>query len=209
MLHSRGAAGCSSSSSKSAADAPLLCSCWGRPRVVHCRRLTLLLPLLLPPLQTAAANKGGLLSAMRQLADGHWVLAFSSADKAAAAVSLAQQHTERLQRLYRDALAVLCPLMPPAAAQQEQVLEQPPQCREQQLQQQPPDHRQQDLEHVSEPQECLQEQQQVVGADACPAGASHEAAAEQPTDLAAAADKAAATGQALGAAVALAAEAGG
>eukprot|EP00775_Hariotina_reticulata_P010403 gene10403-10561_t len=62
---------------------------------------------LLRVIKTAAAKKGGLLSAMRQLADGHWVLAFSAADKAAGAVHLVQQHTARLQALYRDALAPL------------------------------------------------------------------------------------------------------
>eukprot|EP00878_Enallax_costatus_P018191 GHUV01019139.1.p1 GENE.GHUV01019139.1~~GHUV01019139.1.p1 ORF type:complete len:212 (+),score=114.65 GHUV01019139.1:168-803(+) len=59
-------------------------------------------------MQTAAAKKGGLLSAMRQLADGHWVLAFSSGDKAAAAVNLVEQHAAHLRRLYGDALGPLC-----------------------------------------------------------------------------------------------------
>lgn len=59
-------------------------------------------------LQTAGAKKGGVLAAMRQLADGHWVLAFGSADKAALAVTMVQQHATRLQGLYREALAPLC-----------------------------------------------------------------------------------------------------
>jgi len=71
-------------------------------------------------LQTAAAKKGGLLSAMRQLADGHWVLAFSSADKASLAVTLVQQHATRLQALYGDALAPL------SGAQQQQQQQQQP-----------------------------------------------------------------------------------
>lgn len=59
-------------------------------------------------LQTAPAKKGGVLSAMRQLADGHWVLAFSAEEKASLAVALVQQHATRLQGLYGDALAPMC-----------------------------------------------------------------------------------------------------
>ncbi|KAF6253025.1 hypothetical protein COO60DRAFT_1704014 [Scenedesmus sp. NREL 46B-D3] len=57
---------------------------------------------------TAAAKKGGLLSAMRQLADGHWVLSFPAADRAAGAVQLVDMHVAHLQQLYGQALAPLC-----------------------------------------------------------------------------------------------------
>lgn len=72
------------------------------------------------PVQTATAKKGGLLSAMRQLADGHWVLAFSSADKASLAVTLVQQHATRLQGLYGDALAPMCGVLQQQEQQQQQ-----------------------------------------------------------------------------------------
>jgi hypothetical protein len=58
--------------------------------------------------QTAAAKKGGLLSAMRQLADGHWVLAFQSPERAAVAQRLVQQHNAHIRQLYEAALEPLC-----------------------------------------------------------------------------------------------------
>lgn len=82
-------------------------------------------------LQTAAAKKGGLLSAMRQLADGHWVLAFSSGDKAALAVTLVRQHATRLQGLYGDALAPMCG----TSQQQEELLQEPEEVPVQQQEQ--------------------------------------------------------------------------
>ncbi len=44
---------------------------------------------------------------MRQLADGHWVLAFPDGDRAAAARSLTHKHTNRLRALYSEALRPL------------------------------------------------------------------------------------------------------
>jgi hypothetical protein len=120
---------------------------------------------------------------MRQLADGHWVLAFSAADKAALAVTLAQQHSARLQALYGDALAPLCagihhqqpeqeqhqepeqPQDAPGQAEQQQQqsarLAQPPAQQEEQ-QQQPPD--QSDQQQVQQPRDQQQQPEQGVAA---------------------------------------------
>lgn len=121
------------------------CYCWLPDACVY-------LPGLPPLLQTAAAKKGGLLSAMRQLADGHWVLAFSSGDKAAAAVHLVQQHAAHLRRLYGDALAPLC------SQQQRQQPQQQQQVIGQELQQQQQVKEQEQQQH----QEVSDQQQQQV-----------------------------------------------
>jgi hypothetical protein len=44
---------------------------------------------------------------MRQLADGHWVLAFPDGEKAAAAQKLVQQHAGKLRELYKELLSPL------------------------------------------------------------------------------------------------------
>lgn len=102
--------------------------------------------------QTAAAKKGGLLSAMRQLADGHWVLAFSSADKASLAVTLVQQHATRLQALYGDALAPL------SGAQQQQQLPRTNPASQADLQQ--PDATQHTQQHHTQPESARQQEEE-------------------------------------------------
>ncbi|KAI8470983.1 MAG: hypothetical protein J3K34DRAFT_520884 [Monoraphidium minutum] len=62
---------------------------------------------LLRVLKAASAKKGGLLNSMRQLADGHWVLAFAEPDKSAAAMLLVQQHAVTLRAAYSRHLAPL------------------------------------------------------------------------------------------------------
>jgi hypothetical protein len=52
-------------------------------------------------------RKGGLLAAMRQLADGHWVLAFSDAERATNAKLLVEQHAAKLRALYCEVLTPL------------------------------------------------------------------------------------------------------
>lgn len=86
---------------------------------------------------------------MRQLADGHWVLAFSSGDKAALAVTLVQQHATRLQGLYGDALAPICGTL----QQQEQLLQEPEESLVQQ-------HKQQEEQQQTQGQQEQQQQQQ-------------------------------------------------
>jgi hypothetical protein len=53
---------------------------------------------------------------MRQLADGHWVLAFSDPDRSAAAQLLVHQHTATLRAAYGRHLAPLTGEAPPAGA---------------------------------------------------------------------------------------------
>ena len=62
---------------------------------------------LLRVLRSASHKKGGFLAAMRQLADGHWVLAFPDGEKAAAAQNLVQQHGGKLRELYKELLSPL------------------------------------------------------------------------------------------------------
>ncbi|KAF8073073.1 ema [Scenedesmus sp. PABB004] len=135
-------------------------------------------------IKTAAAKKGGLLAAMRQLADGHWVLAFSTADKAAGAVALVEQHTAHLRRLYSAALA---PLTGPQAQAELAVEEQltggePLQelSEDQQQQQQPPPQQQQ--------QQQPQQQQLAEGATAAATAAGERAAASRSAEPAESAD---------------------
>lgn len=58
-------------------------------------------------LQGASGRRGGLAQALRQLADGHWVLAFQDSERSAAACSLLQQHAAKLRAGYVEALAPL------------------------------------------------------------------------------------------------------
>jgi hypothetical protein len=65
----------------------------------------------------------GLLAAMRQLADGHWVLAFSRPEDAAKARDLVQKHAAKLRAMYTDVLPTAgvhsaAVAAPPAAQQQ-------------------------------------------------------------------------------------------
>ncbi|GFR43644.1 hypothetical protein Agub_g4746, partial [Astrephomene gubernaculifera] len=53
----------------------------------------------------AAGRKGGLLAALRHLADGHWVLAFPDAERAASAKQLVEQSAHRLRALYCELLS--------------------------------------------------------------------------------------------------------
>ena len=50
--------------------------------------------------QAASSKKGGLLNSLRQLADGHWVLAFGDAERSAAAKLLVYQHSVALREAY-------------------------------------------------------------------------------------------------------------
>ncbi|GBF91765.1 hypothetical protein Rsub_04069 [Raphidocelis subcapitata] len=63
---------------------------------------------LLRVLKAAASKKGGLLNSLRQLADGHWVLAFADAERAAAAKLLVYQHGVTLREAYCRHLEPLC-----------------------------------------------------------------------------------------------------
>lgn len=59
---------------------------------------------LLRVLRSVPGKKGGLLGAMRQLADGHWVLAFPDAERSAAACKSVRLHADQLRSLYADLL---------------------------------------------------------------------------------------------------------
>lgn len=50
------------------------------------------------------AKKVGILSAMRQLADGHWVLAFPDAPRSHLACQTVKQHAEKLRSVYAELL---------------------------------------------------------------------------------------------------------
>ena len=50
------------------------------------------------------SKKVGVLSAMRQLADGHWVLAFPDTPRCHLACQTVKQHTEKLRSVYADLL---------------------------------------------------------------------------------------------------------
>ena len=52
----------------------------------------------------SGAKKGGIVGAMRQLADGHWVLAFPDADRASTASLLVRRNADRLRSCYTDLL---------------------------------------------------------------------------------------------------------
>ena len=110
-------------------------------------------------LQTSSAKQGGLLAAMRQLADGHWVLAFSSGDKAALAVTLVQQHAARLQALYGDALAPMCGAVQQLEPQQAEAEPAGQQSLQQQQQQQ---QQQQEPQQLAPQQQAEQEPQSQV-----------------------------------------------
>lgn len=62
---------------------------------------------LLRLLRGATGRKGGLLAALRQLADGHWVLAFPDAERASNARQLVEQTAHRLRALYCELLSPL------------------------------------------------------------------------------------------------------
>jgi hypothetical protein len=123
---------------------------------------------------------------MRQLADGHWVLAFSAADKAAAAVALVGAKSDQLQNLYRDVLAPLCGTAVPSTPQRAQEQQQQDdavdvaiQQQQQQQQQRPPTdahHPLQLLDQLALDEDASQEQQQVqrrvAAAMSAPVGAS-------------------------------------
>jgi len=68
---------------------------------------------LLRVLRGAPGRKGGVLGAMRQLADGHWVLAFPDAERAASARNLVEQNAARLRSLYAEMLG---PVISPVGA---------------------------------------------------------------------------------------------
>ncbi|KAG2483345.1 hypothetical protein HYH03_017793 [Edaphochlamys debaryana] len=55
----------------------------------------------------AAGRKGGLLAALRHLVDGHWVLAFPDAERAANARQLVEQSSAKLRALYCELLSPL------------------------------------------------------------------------------------------------------
>ena len=73
-------------------------------------------------------RKGGLLAAMRQLADGHWVLAFTDAERATNAKLLVEQHAAKLRALYCE---VLTPLTAVAASEAAALPQQQPKAQEQ------------------------------------------------------------------------------
>ena len=50
------------------------------------------------------SKKGGIVAALRQLADGHWVLAFPDSDRAATASLMVRRHAERLRSCYSELL---------------------------------------------------------------------------------------------------------
>lgn len=62
---------------------------------------------LLRLIKGAGSRKGGYMSSVRQLADGHWVLAFQSGDHANNAKNLVEQHIAKLRALYCELLAPL------------------------------------------------------------------------------------------------------
>lgn len=62
---------------------------------------------LLRVLKVASSKKGGLVTSLRQLADGHWVLAFADADRSSAAKMLVHQHAITLRAAYSRHLAPL------------------------------------------------------------------------------------------------------
>jgi hypothetical protein len=64
------------------------------------------------PRQAASNKKGGLLNSMRQLADGHWVLAFADAGRSGQAKLLVSQHSETLREAYSRHLAPLTEATP-------------------------------------------------------------------------------------------------
>lgn len=56
---------------------------------------------LLRLVRQATGRKGGLLYSVKNLADGHWVLAFQDAERARNAVMMVQEQVERLQSMYK------------------------------------------------------------------------------------------------------------
>lgn len=62
---------------------------------------------LLRMVRAAPSKKGGLLSAVRPLADGHWVLAFPDSTRSQAACALVAARTELMQETYQDLLTRL------------------------------------------------------------------------------------------------------
>lgn len=62
---------------------------------------------LLRVLRSAAGRKGGLVAALRQLADGHWVLAFNDAESSGRAVAVAEGAANKLRTMYMEVLSPL------------------------------------------------------------------------------------------------------
>jgi uncharacterized protein with von Willebrand factor type A (vWA) domain len=64
--------------------------------------------------------KKGLMSAMRQLSDGHWVLAFPDAERSSSARTLVHQHAAKLRALYCEVLEPITTVSLRAEQEQQQ-----------------------------------------------------------------------------------------